>query len=147
MFNRIITSASNASCLLDPIPTWLVKTECAHELVPIIIKLINWSLTTGNVPEDWKVALVTPLLLKKLGNLPLVSIVAEKLVIPHLINQHCSENAPLPANQSSYRQHHSTETALLRVHDDILLNMDAQKVTLPVLLDLSAAFDIIDHGI
>ena len=43
--------------------------------------------------------------------------------------------------QSAYKKHHSTESALLKVKNDILLNMDAQKVTLLVLLDLSAAFD------
>ena len=48
--------------------------------------------------------------------------------------------------QSSYRQHHSTETALLRVQNDVLMNMDKQKVTLLVLLDLSAVFDTVDHG-
>ena len=47
----------------------------------------------------------------------------------------------------AYRQHHSTETALLKVKNDILMNMENQKVTLLVLLDLSAAFDTVDHRI
>ena len=42
--------------------------------------------------------------------------------------------------QSAYRARHRTETALLKVHNDILLNMDNQRVTLLVLLDLSSAF-------
>ena len=45
--------------------------------------------------------------------------------------------------QSAYKQHHSTESALLKVKNDILLNMEAKKVTLSVLLDLSAAFDTV----
>ena len=49
--------------------------------------------------------------------------------------------------QSSYREFHSTESALLKVKNDILLNMNRKHVTLLVLLDLSAAFDTIDHGI
>ena len=49
--------------------------------------------------------------------------------------------------QSAYRPLHSTETALLRVHNDILLNMNKQQVTLLVFLDLSAAFDTIDHSV
>ena len=81
-----------------------------------------------------------------MSNLPFVSKVAEKAVIPQLLG-HCNENAPLPTNQSSYRQYHWTETALLKVHNDILMNMDNQQVTLLVLLDLSAAFDTIDHSI
>ena len=52
-----------------------------------------------------------------------------------------------PTTQSAYRQHHSTETALLWVKNDILLNMNRQHVTLLVLLDLSAAFDTVDHTI
>ena len=61
--------------------------------------------------------------------------------------RHCSDNAPLPVHQLSYRQFHSTETALLKVQFDILSNMDKQEVTLLVLLDFSAAFDAVDHNI
>ena len=49
--------------------------------------------------------------------------------------------------QSAYRQFHSTETALLRIKNDLLMVMDRQKVTLLILLDLSAAFDTIVHDI
>ena len=47
--------------------------------------------------------------------------------------------------QSAYKQQHSTDTALLKVKNDILMSMDEQHVTLLVLLDLSAAFDAIHH--
>ena len=49
--------------------------------------------------------------------------------------------------QSAYKQIHSTESALLKVKNDILMNMDAQKVILLALLDLSAAFDTLCHEI
>ena len=49
--------------------------------------------------------------------------------------------------QSAYRAHHSTETALLRILNDLLLAVDCDEVALVVLLDLSAAFDTIDHEI
>lgn len=52
-----------------------------------------------------------------------------------------------PANQSSYRKKYSTETALLRLKNDILFNMNKQHVTLLVLLDLSAAVDTVDHNV
>jgi hypothetical protein len=52
-----------------------------------------------------------------------------------------------PELQSAYRRFHSTETALLRVRNDILLNMNKQQVTLLVCLDLSAAFETIEHTI
>ena len=56
-------------------------------------------------------------------------------------------NKLFPLLQSSFRKFHSTESALLIVKNDILLNMNRQHVTLLVLLDLRAAFDTIDHGI
>lgn len=49
--------------------------------------------------------------------------------------------------QSAYRRGHSTETALVRVSNDILCAMDRQEVVILVLLDLSSAFDTIDHTI
>ena len=48
--------------------------------------------------------------------------------------------------QSAYRKHHSTESALLKVHNDIILSMDKGKVKALTLLDLSAAFHTIDHA-
>ena len=54
---------------------------------------------------------------------------------------HCEKNAPLPKFQSGFRKYLSTETALLKVQNDILMSMDNKEVTLLVLLDLSAAFD------
>ena len=49
--------------------------------------------------------------------------------------------------QSAYRKHHSTESALLNIHNDFLLNMAKGSVTTLTLLDLSAVFDTIDHTI
>ena len=113
------------------------------------------------IPSNWLLpwsvenALVKPLL-KKLGlelvfpsfrpvsNLPFISKLTEKASVNQL-NDHMNKVRPLPSGQSAYRPFHSTETALLKVQSDILLNMDDQKVTLLVMLDLSAAFDTIDH--
>jgi len=53
----------------------------------------------------------------------------------------------LPKTQSAYRDHHSTETALVRVHNDIVTAIDHGDVCALVLLDLSAAFDTVDHSI
>jgi len=63
------------------------------------------------------------------------------------INAYLSANGLLPRHQSAYRQKHSTETAMLCVWSDILTSADVREVTLLGLLDLSAAFDCVDHGI
>ena len=152
----VIMSSSGAFCKQDPIPTWLLKL-CIDELLPVITEMVNLSIRGGLVPADWKCALVKPLLKKldlepvhnnfrPVSNLSFISKCAEKLVLQQLLS-HCSENAPLPSNQSAYRKYHSTETCLLKVQNDILLSTDRQEVTLLVLLDLSAAFDTIDHNL
>ena len=58
---------------------------------------------------------------------------------------HCELNGLLPANQSAYRRYHSTETAVLTVYNDILRAVDRGQLTPLVLLDLSSAFDTVDH--
>ncbi|KAK7103227.1 hypothetical protein V1264_018173 [Littorina saxatilis] len=61
--------------------------------------------------------------------------------------EHVSKYDLFARFQSAYRAHHSTETALLRVLNDLLVASDDSKVSILTLLDLSAAFDTIDHGI
>jgi len=75
-----------------------------------------------------------------------MSKVAERIVVEKLVS-HLQEHDLLPRLQSAYRRHHSTETALLRVLSDIYTAADRQDVTLLGLLDLSAAFDCVDHDI
>ena len=83
---------------------------------------------------------------RTISNLSFVSKLAERVAAGQ-IQSYLNEHDLLPSLQSAYRQHHSTETALLKVKNDILMNMENQKVTLLVLLDLSAAFDTVDHRI
>ena len=61
------------------------------------------------------------------------------------IDEHLTENNLNEENQSAYRKFHSAETALLKVQNDVLQSLDKKKVTVFVMLDLSAAFDTIDH--
>ena len=48
--------------------------------------------------------------------------------------------------QSAYQKHHSTETLLIRIVNDLLITVDENKATVVMLLDLSAAFDTFDHN-
>ena len=140
---------------LDPMPSRLVcECDC---LLPVITTIINKSLQNGDFTNCWKEALVLPLLKKQglditfknfrpVSNLPFISKLTEKAVFDQTYNL-MVENDLYAPNQSSYRKNHSTETGLLKVTNDILLNMNKQHVTLLVLLDLSAAFDTEDHNI
>jgi len=56
-------------------------------------------------------------------------------------------NDMLPASQSAYRRFHSTETAVLKVYNDLLLAADSGQVSALCLLDLTAAFDTVDHDL
>ena len=68
-------------------------------------------------------------------------------MVVNRFNEHASLYHLLPVRQSAYRQHHSTETAVTIVYNDIVRAIDAGEVSLHVLLDLSTAFDTVDHGI
>jgi hypothetical protein len=78
------------------------------------------------------------------SNLPFLSKLLERIVLEQL-SAHLSLNSLMPVYQSAYRPHHSTETALLRITTDLLKATDDGLVSALVLLDLSAAFDTIDH--
>ena len=63
------------------------------------------------------------------------------------IADHLASNELYECFQSAYRKHHGTETALLRVQNDILCDLNRKRGVFLILLDLSAAFDTIDHGV
>jgi hypothetical protein len=152
----LIKCSPSKSCCLDPIPTYLLQS--CETIVSPLTKLMNSSLKTGVVPKCFKHALVTPLIknskldsnsmssYRPISNLLYVSKLLERCVAKQL-NSFLSSSAQYEAYQSAYQPHHSTETALLRVQNDILTSIDNKEVTLLVLLDLSAAFDTVDHTI
>jgi hypothetical protein len=60
---KIILSQANKSCESDPIPTSLLKS-CLDDLLPIVTRIVNLSITSGQFPEIYKTAIVKPLLKK-----------------------------------------------------------------------------------
>ena len=154
---KIINQSAPKSCELDPVPTWLLK-ESLQSTVQCISNIINKSFSESVVPVPFKQAIVRPLLKKPgldretlknyrpVSNLPFISKVLEKAVASR-IEQHLERNSLHDNLQSAYRRYHSTETALLRVHHDIVSELDRNCCAALVMLDLSAAFDVIDHDI
>ena len=148
---KIIMSSSNGTCNLDPIPTTLLKS-CIDSLIVPITNIVNKSLKEGVFPSAFKTAHVIPLLKKPslnkndlknyrpVSNLSFISKVVEKVVASRLLT-HVELNDLSNANQSAYKKNHSTETT-----NDISTNMEKKRVTVLTLLDLSAAFDTIDHA-
>ena len=83
---------------------------------------------------------------RSIFNLSFLSKVADRLVVDRF-NKHADLYHLLPPRQSAYRQHHSTETAITIVYNDIVCAIDAGEVSVLVLFDLSAAFDTVDHDV
>ncbi|KAK3735511.1 hypothetical protein RRG08_007130 [Elysia crispata] len=111
-----------------------------------------------NFPPSLKQAYVTPLIKKAsldkeemknyrpVSNIPIISKLIEKIVSSRIL-QHLAFNNLHTNFQSAYKKHHSSESALLRLANDILRYIDNKKSVLLILLDLSAAFDTIDYDI
>jgi len=141
----------------DPIPTFVLK-QIIDLLAPFITELFNRSLTTGHFPGRFKDAFITPIAKKAgldpadassyrpISNLPVLSKLLERLVVHQLMN-YLTLNNLLPSLQSGFRPGHSTETAILLVLSEIIQAVDRGDFAALVLLDLSAAFDTVDHEI
>ena len=140
---KLVASMATKSCNLDPMPTSLVKAAI-NPLGPVMVEIINRSLMSGVFPSCYKEARVFPLLKKPsldpeslknyrpVSNLAFLSKVLEKAVVSQL-NTYLKENSLLEPAQSAYRQGHSTETALVRVQNDIIHAVGQRKVVLLVL--------------
>ena len=83
---------------------------------------------------------------RPISNLNTISKIIERLFLIR-IQSHVSQAPSYNIFQSAYRKRHSKETALLKILNDVYQSVDSKNVTLLVGLDLSAAFDTIDHAI
>ena len=154
--SKLVRGLPNKSCDLDPIPTSLLK-QLLPTLLPVLTKLVNSSLHNGIFPSDLKQAIVRPTVKNASGdvdslsnyrpvsNLSVLSKVLEKAVSIQLA-EHLVRNNLQGDCQSGFRQGHSCETHMVRVVDDVLSEMDKGNVVAVIQIDLSAAFDTIDHG-
>ncbi len=146
MLNKLITASKPTTCQLDPVPTKLLK-----ELLPVaeepLLNIINSSLSLGHVPKPFKLAFIKPLIKKldpselanyrPISNLLFMSKILEKVVSAQL----CS------FLQNNYLYEEFQVKFQVKITNDLLLASDQGCISLLVLLDLSAAFDTIDHDI
>lgn len=154
---KILSKMSSSTCELDPIPSIILKNHL-DILLPTLVNIVNKSLESGIFPSELKSALVRPLLKKPnldteefknyrpVSNLAFLGKVIEKVVALRLVDYLDTNQLDEPF-QSAYRRHHGTETGLLRIQNDILTALDKNQGALLLLLDLSAAFDTIDHPV
>ena len=151
---KIISKLPNKTSPLDPIPTWLLK-KFINTLLPVIMFIINNSLRIGSFPSVLCETVITPLIKKPtlnpdllknyrpVSNLPTLGMILEYPAVSRF-KQYFQINGLGETFQSAYESRHSTETALLKVKNDMSSELDKGKVTMLVLLDLSSAFDTID---
>ena len=151
---KLLANAVYKVCQLDPIPTNIVKVD-PGSISPLLRDIINTSLTSATFISDLKQALIKPLL-KKL-DLPLIfsnyrpvsdlSFVSKLIecVVCDQLTEYTAKTGNIEPLQSTYQNNYSTEMADLKIKTDILQLFDWKEFTCPILLDLSTAFNTVDH--
>ncbi|CAB3982361.1 Hypothetical predicted protein [Paramuricea clavata] len=153
---EIIDKLSNNKAIgSDGISVKLLKLIAPVFCEPLT-KLLNYSIATNTFPSAWKMARVTPLYkdgerdqsnnYRPISVLSVLSKILEKHVAKSLMNYLVNNNL-LYELQSAFREGHSTESALIKLTDQILSNMDQDNVTGVLFIDFKKAFDIVDHQI
>ena len=152
----IVKKANKTYCGRDPFPIKdIMETEKKIEVLKIYHKIVNLSLSKGIFPKLEKLVEVKPTLKGKLDaqklesyrpitNASFLSKVIE-IAAKDQLCEHLEIINVIPEQQSAYRGHHSTETALCGIVNDMLECLDEGKCGILILLDLSAAFDTVEH--
>ena len=127
-----------------------------HETSKAITLIVNQSLNTGIFPDKLKCAKEIPIYKKgdntKLDHyrpisiLPTVSTILERVIFDQLY-AHFHQNNLLDSSQYGFKKKHSTELAVLKLVDRITQELDKGNTPINVFLDLSKAFDTLDHNI
>jgi len=137
--SSIIKHSPDKQCDLDPLPTALLK-RCLPVLATTVTNIVNLSLSTGDFPTGFKQAIVSPLIKKPsldkenlsnyrpISNLSFLSKLTER-VVHNRLDQHLSQNSLYNSHQSAYTKFHSTETALLSVHNSLTQAIAKQQVS------------------
>ena len=145
--------SASAAVGVDDLPISAVKS-CLPVIAPHILHLINTSISTLTFPDAWKVAIVTPIHksgdplipgnFRPISILPALSKILEKVVCSQL-SSYLITNHILSPSQYAYRPSHSTEDAVLDIVEWAARSVDVGEVMSLTSIDLSKAFDSIDH--
>ena len=137
MHDCLQSISSHKASGIDKLSPRLLKLA-APIIAPSIAKLINYSFNTASFPQRWKTAKVSPLFkggdsedlnnYRPISVLPVLSKVIERHVHDSLSSCLC-ENNLIYSEQSGFWKLHSTETALIRIIDDLLFNLDNDRVS------------------
>ena len=121
-----------------------------------LTSLFNFCLESGQLPDEWKHAKVTPVpkvsmpdtadKFRPISVLPVVAKMFERIVHHH-VSAYLQEHSLLHESQSGFRPHHSTQDVLVSTVEDWRQEVDRDKLVGTIMVDLSKAFDIVDHSI
>ena len=153
---KIIRNLRNSkSTGVDFIDTWVIKLV-AKDILPAITHIVNLSILHSEFPNSWKLSKVVPLLKKgdplepknyrPVALLPIFSKILEKVVFLQLV-EYLDRNCLLHPNHHGSRSNHNTATALIQLYDQWLEEVEEGKMVGVMMVDLSAAFDMVDHTI
>ena len=147
--------SSKNSCGIDKITTKLLKTITPY-ITKSIAFIINQSLASGVFPDKLKIAKIVPIFKKNdptlldnyrpISLLPVFSKIFERVIFDQLHNHFNLHNLYFES-QYGFRKKHSTESAVLELVDKTIKHMDSGDVPISIFLDLSKAFDTLDHDI
>ena len=155
VLEQLLSLKVNKAIGLDNISARLLK--CGAQSISLsITKLINLSIRSGKFPGIWKCSKVTALFksgdrtnatnYRPISILPTLSKILERVIHSQLY-EHLASNSLLSNKQFGFRSKRSTATALTGFADEVLLNMERGNICGAVFLDLTKAFDTVDHGI
>ena len=154
---QILSNLKNSrACGLDGIDTMSLKLAGQH-IIPPITHIINLSIETHQFPHSWKKAKIIPLLKKEdpldpknyrpVAILTILSKVLEKVIFLQ-VAEYMDANQLLHPNHHGFRDAHSNTTCLIQMYDGWVEAFDQGKYTTGAcFLDLSAAFDVVDHSL
>ena len=153
---KIILGLKNSkSSGVDTIDTYILKLM-VDDILPAVTHIVNLSIQQAIFPSLYKKAKVIPLLKKDdplevknyrpVAILCILSKVIERVIFSQIV-EYMNTNDFFHPNHHGFRANHSTSTAMIQMYDTWVQAVDKGELAGVCMLDMSAAFDVVDHGI